>query len=317
MSTKVRPSLGLHLINFAAEGHTGGWDHLFALARAADKAGVDRVMVSDHVVFGEQLEEYANPAVGGRDGGQQPTGPDGHWLDPLTTLAMVAAQTKNVRVATQILLAGIRRPVTLAKSTSTLDVLSGGRLDLGVGVGWQKAEYDAAGLPFETRGNLFDNALEALSAFWRGGSISLSQPGLTFDKIHQGPTPLQEGGVPLWISGTVRDSTARRLAKYGERWIAWGKDEDMELSVPRMKDAIAKAGGKPDALQASAPLPAVYTADRGIDVAATMDKVPARLKAGQTDFSFAFIQPGDEAFKTEKLAEIVKAFDQVTGRAKS
>jgi len=315
MTTQVRPTLSLHLINFAGEDHTAGWEHLFALARAADAAGVDKVLVSDHVVFGEALDDYAKPEVGGRVGGQQPTGPDGHWLDPLTTLAMVAAQTKRVRLATQILLAGIRRPVTLAKSTSTLDVLSGGRLDLGVGVGWQKAEYDAAGLPFETRGKVLDNALEALTAFWRGGAISVSQPGLTFEKIHQGPMPLQKGGVPLWISGTVRDSTARRLASHGERWIAWGKDEDVAVSIPLLKDAIAKAGGKPDALQASAPLPAKYTAERAIDIAATMDRVPARLAAGQTDFSFAFLEQGDEATKTEKLRAIVTAFDAATGRA--
>ena len=167
MTSKFKPQLSLHLINLAPEGHTAGWGHLLALARACDAAGIDRVNVSDHVVFGEALEEYAKPEVGGREGGKQPTGPDGHWLEPLTTLAVIAGQTSRVRLGTQILLAALRRPVILAKSAATLDVLSGGRLDLGVGVGWQKAEYEAAGLAFERRGKLLDHTLEVVQTLWR------------------------------------------------------------------------------------------------------------------------------------------------------
>src|SRR5277367_636144 len=292
MATKFQPQLSLHLINLAPEGHTAGWGHLLALARACDVAGIDRVNVSDHVVFGEELEEYAKPEVGGREGGKQPTGPDGHWLEPLTTLSVIAGMTVHIRLRTQILLAALRRPVTLAKSAATLDVLSGGRLDLGVGVGWQKAEYDAAGLPFERRGQLLDHTLEVIQTLWREQRASFASPELTFDGIHQMPKPLQDGGVPIWISGTIRDTTVRRLVQFGTRWIPWGKDDgDMTASLPLMKEAIAKAGGNPDALQASGPLPAVWDANRQLDLPRTMDKVPARLAAGQTDFTVPFYEP--------------------------
>src|SRR5205085_519173 len=80
------------------------------LARAADEAGIDRVVVSDHVVFGEDLEAYARPEAGGVDGGKQPTGPDGHWLEPITVLTTVAARTTRVRLGTYVLLAALRRP---------------------------------------------------------------------------------------------------------------------------------------------------------------------------------------------------------------
>jgi probable F420-dependent oxidoreductase len=314
MTSNFLPQLSLHLINLAPETHTGGWEHLLALARACDVAGIDRVNVSDHVVFGEALEEYAKPEVGGREGGKQPTGPDGHWLEPLTTLAVIAGQTKRVRLGTQILLAALRRPVILAKSAATLDVLSGGRLDLGVGVGWQKAEYEAAGLPFERRGKLLDHTLEVVQTLWRERRASFSSPDLTFEGIHQMPKPLQDGGVPIWISGTIRDTTVRRLVQFGTRWIPWGKDDgDMTASLPLMKDAIAKAGGNPDALQASGPLPAVWDENRQIDLARTMDLVPARVTAGQTDFMLPFYEP-DVSKAEGRLREIVQAFRSATGR---
>ncbi len=262
--SKSKPNLSLHLLNWLRL--KAGHGRLVASARlrtrACDAAGIDRVNVSDHVVYGEALDEYGKPEVGGREGGTQPTGPDGHWLEPLTTLAVIAGQTSRVRLGTQILLAALRRPVILAKSAATLDVLSGGRLDLGVGVGWQKAEYEAAGLPFERRGKLLDHTLEVVQTLWREQRASYASPELTFDGIHQMPKPLQDGGVPIWISGTIRDTTVRRLVRFGERWIPWGKDDgDMSESIPKMKDAIAKAGGNPDNLQASGPLPAVWTAE--------------------------------------------------------
>jgi probable F420-dependent oxidoreductase len=313
MTSKFKPQLSLHLINLAPEGHTAGWGHLLALARACDAAGIDRVNVSDHVVFGEALDEYAKPEVGGREGGKQPTGPDGHWLEPLTTLSVIAGQTSRVRLGTQILLAALRRPVILAKSAATLDVLSGGRLDLGVGVGWQKAEYDAAGLPFERRGKLLDHTLEVVQTLWREQRASFASPELTFDGIHQMPKPLQDGGVPIWISGTIRDTTVRRLVQFGMRWIPWGKDDgDMTESLPLMKDAIAKAGGDPDNLQASGPLPAVWDANRQLDLPRTMDAVPARLAAGQTDFTVPFYEP-DVSKAEARLREIVEAFRAIAG----
>ena len=98
--TPKRPiQLSMILRSFAAED-PGNWSHLFTTAKAADVAGVDRVVVSDHVVFGERLEEYGKPEKGGAAGAAQPTGPDGHWLEPLTTLSVIAGMTSRVRLGT-------------------------------------------------------------------------------------------------------------------------------------------------------------------------------------------------------------------------
>ena len=162
----TQPQLSMTLPTFAAED-PGGWQPLIDLARAADEAGLDRLVLTDHVVFGEHLEAYGDPAKGGARGGVQPTSPDGHWLDPLTTIAHLTAVTTRVRFGTNILLAALRRPVVLAKMAATIDVLSGGRLDIGVGVGWQREEYEAAGLSYDDRGRLLDHTIEVCQKLWR------------------------------------------------------------------------------------------------------------------------------------------------------
>lgn len=313
MPTQFRPQMTVHLNNFASTD-PGGWSHLFDLARAADLAGVDRVTVSDHVIFGDDLGAYGKPEAGGRDGGKQPTGPDGHWLEPLTALAVIAGQTSHVRLGTQILLAALRRPIVLAKSAATLDVLSGGRFDLGVGVGWQRAEYDAAGLSFEQRGRLLDHTLEVCQTLWTQSRASYSSPELQFDGIHQMPKPVHPDGVPIWISGTIRDTTVRRLVRFGMRWIPWGHDDaNMKEALPRLKDALSKAGADPDKLRAAGPLPLVKTEAGGMDIARTMEGVPDLVAAGQTSFMCLFSPPSDPGASEAKLREIVEAFRTVTG----
>src|SRR5438045_4076097 len=153
------------------------------MAVTADRAGVDRVLVSDHVVLGEHLEEYGRKELGGIAGGRQPTGPDGHWLEPMTLLALIAGRTTRVRLGTGILQAALRRPVVLAKSAATLDVLSGGRLDLGVGVGWQREEYEAAGLDFDARGQLLDDTLAVCHELWTQPVVVHRSRFLDFDDI--------------------------------------------------------------------------------------------------------------------------------------
>src|SRR5438477_973999 len=163
----------------------GTWQPMLDRARAADEAGIDRLFVSDHVVFGEHIDAYGRPELGGTEGGRQPTGPDGHWLEPLTVLSHVAAVTTRVRLATGILLAALRRPVVLAKTAATVDVLSGGRLDLGVGIGWQREEYEAAGLDFGGRGRLLDHTLAVCQTLWCEAPARFESEELQFEGIHQ------------------------------------------------------------------------------------------------------------------------------------
>ena len=114
---------------------------------------------------------------------------------------------------TNILLAALRRPVVLAKAASTLDVLTGGRLDLGVGVGWQREEYEAAGLDFDARGAQLDHTLAVVQRLWREQRADFADDRLEFGGIHQMPKPVQDGGVPVWVSGTINRRSMTRLAR--------------------------------------------------------------------------------------------------------
>ena len=280
------PQLSAALVTFAADA-PDDWTGMLETARCYDRAGIDRLVVSDHVVFGEHLDAYGRPEIGGQQGGRQPTGPDGHWLEPLTTLAVLAGATERVRLATGILIAALRRPVVLAKTAATLDVLSGGRLDLGVGVGWQREEYDAAGLVFSERGRLLDHTLDVCRQLWTEPVAHHRSPELEFERIHMMPKPLQPGGVPIWVSGRINARVVSRLCRFGLRWIPWGDDAlELDRSIPELRDRITAAGVAPDGLQVVANL-RVFTHDDGsIDRDRTLAPVGAAVAAGATDCFF-------------------------------
>jgi probable F420-dependent oxidoreductase len=306
--------LSIGVTSYAAEA-PATWEPLFDAARTADQAGVDRLVLSDHVVLGERLEEYGRPEIGGSAGGKQPTGPDGHWLEPLTTLSVIAGMTSRVRLGTNILVAALRRPTVLAKTTSTLDVLSGGRLDLGVGVGWQREEYDAVGLDFDERGRLLDHALEVCETLWRDSRAAYDSPELRFEATHMMPKPLQPGGVPVWISGTINARVVRRLARFGSGWIPWGPAAaDPVAGIAEMRERLAETGRDPAGLQVTGSLSVVKAADGGIDLDRTMEVVPALADAGLTDLRIRPELSDDPSAALDELRAVVTAFRVAAGR---
>ncbi|MBU6216153.1 MAG: TIGR03619 family F420-dependent LLM class oxidoreductase [Acidobacteria bacterium] len=261
--------LSVGLRNFARPGEDD-WSGLLERAELLDRMGVDRLVVSDHVVLGQDLSAYGDPAAGGLAGGRQPTGPDGHWLEPLTVLSFVAARTDRIRLGTNILLAALRRPVVLAKTAATLDVLSGGRFDLGVGVGWQEAEYRAAGLDFRTRGTLLDESLAACRSYWSGEPVLVGEPPVT---VRCSPVPPGPGGLPVWVSGSVNRRVVERTARFGSGWIPWGAAlGDLASAVPEFRQQLdaeidrLRSAGESTGLSSAA--------DLGV-VAATRVEVPS------------------------------------------
>ena len=310
----IVPKLSTTLINFSAED-PGGWGHLVERAQAADRAGLDRLALPDHVVFGENLEAYGDPRSGGLEGARQPTGPDGHWLEPLTTIAHLSAVTERIRFATGILIAALRRPVVLAKTLATIDVLSGGRVDLGVGVGWQREEYEAAGLDYGDRGAQLNHTLEVCQTLWSQNIAEHSSDRLQFSRIHQMPKPTQDRGVPIWVSGTVNAASMRRLARFGTGWIPWGSDAaDITGGIARMRAAVTAHGRDPDGIEVVSNLGVVSRDDGSFDVEATMSAVPRLMEAGVTDFRLGLRLAPDALDAEQRIRELVDGFDYVTGR---
>ena len=306
---KDKPYLSLQLRTFASE-EPESWSPVIDQAVAADRAGIGKVVVSDHVVFGENLDAYADPTLGGLSGGKQPTGSDGLWLDPLTVLSVIAGRTSNIRLGTSILLAALRRPAALAKSVATLDVLSEGRVDLGVGVGWQKEEYEACGLDFFSRGRLLDHTLEVCQLIWSEKTASYDSPELTFSSIHAMPKPTQKPGVPLWVSGTVNKRSMTRLAKFGNGWIPWGEDAiNISNGIVSMREAVSALGRDPSSIAVVGTLPIVREEDT-INIEATMENVPSLVASGVTDFRAYLPIPIGVEEATDYLSGVVQRFNE-------
>jgi probable F420-dependent oxidoreductase len=304
----TKPQVSIQLPTFMQDD-PGSWQFLLDRARAADAAGLDRIVVSDHVAYGENLEAYGDPKNGGAAGGKQPTDSDGQWLEPLTVLTTIGAITENLRLGTNILIAALRRPVVLAKTAATIDVLTGGRLDLGIGVGWQREEYTAAGLDFDARGRQLDHTIEVCQLLWREQAATYDSPELSFEKIHQMPKPRQEGGVPIWVSGTVNKRSARRLARFGSGWIPWGADAgNLVESIPVMRAMVEAEGGNPDFAVVGNAVP-VRDAEGAIDLAATFQGAAPMVEAGVTDVRVAGVPAADSYDDNLAIYQgIVKAF---------
>jgi alkanesulfonate monooxygenase SsuD/methylene tetrahydromethanopterin reductase-like flavin-dependent oxidoreductase (luciferase family) len=151
---------GLALGMFGVHNYFGGDSRGYIeAARLADAAGVDQVVFTDHVVMGEHTDRYPYGAF--------PLPPSEPWFEPLTLLSAIAAVTTRIELATGILVAPLRPAALLAKMLATLDTLAPGRLQIGIGTGWQREEFEAQGLDFDQAWTLLDDQVRAMQVLWR------------------------------------------------------------------------------------------------------------------------------------------------------
>ena len=281
---EVQPRLLVGLDNFGDFLPPGRWRELLDIAAAADEAGVDGVVLVDHVVLGGDLSAYPY--------GPFATDSDAPWLEPLTTLAAIAGRTSRLRLATGILIAPLRPPALLAKMAATLDLLSCGRLDLGVGTGWHAKEYEALGLEFGERGRLLDDALAACQELWQGGPASFSSPRLQFDDVYSHPRPVQAGGVPLWIGGELHPRNLARLVRFGRGWIPspTARRDDVRAGIERLDTALREAGRDPAEVRVRIGLPTARDEQRRPRLGKSLARVPELLELGATDVYVSFAQ---------------------------
>jgi probable F420-dependent oxidoreductase len=248
----------------------GDWQALLDVARACDDTGVDRLVVNDHVVMGRNTDAYV--------WGRFPTAPDGPWLEPLTVLAAMATVTSRVRLATGILIAPLRTVPALAKTVATLDLLSGGRVDLGVGTGWQKEEYDATGLDFDARAQRLDDTVGACRALWTSLPAAFASDTVTFSDTFCSPQPAQER-LPVWFAGALTARNLRRIVELGDGWIPimGASIDDIRAGAARLREATDRP------IDVQAPARVVTAEDGSRDAAATMAGVASLVNAGATD----------------------------------
>jgi probable F420-dependent oxidoreductase len=202
---------GAHLPHL---GRSVSRESLIEYAQEIDRLGFHSGWTSDHVCWPAEVDSKY-PYT--EDGSFPPT-PDMSWLDPIGTLLFVAACTENLRLGFTVLILPYRPPVATAKQLATLDVVSNGRLILGVGVGWMKEEADILGMPWDNRGARSDEQLEIFETLFRDDDPSYDGAYYAFPQVGFEPKPIQDP-VPVWVGGNSK-AAFRRTARFGHAFHA-------------------------------------------------------------------------------------------------
>lgn len=247
-------------------------------ARLADQAGVDQVVFTDHVVMGERTDRYPYGAF--------PLPPSEPWFEPLTLLSAIAAVTNRVQLATGVLIAPLRPAALLAKICATLDTLAPGRLQLGIGTGWQREEFEAVGLDFDKAWTLLDDGVRAMQLLWREAPASFASSTVNFERVYSTPMP-RDRGIPLWYGVKPTPRQAQRIAELGAGWIPISSEfEYVREGSARIREAFAAAGRDPATLQVRAHLPIHYDASGAGELERSIADIPAMVAAGATVVEF-------------------------------
>jgi probable F420-dependent oxidoreductase len=188
-------------------------EFLEACGEAAEESGITSVWVGEHVVFFDEYESKYPYADDGRVG----LPPESGLLGLFETLTYLAACTDELRLGTAVCLVPQRNPVYTAKSVATLDWLSGGRVDFGIGVGWLREEFEALDEPFDQRGARTDEYVEVMRTLWRDDMSSHEGPHYTLPSCRMFPKPVQTPNPPVYVGGET-DVALRRVAKLADGW---------------------------------------------------------------------------------------------------
>lgn len=205
--------VGLRLPSFALGEGTASLAQMGAYLRRAEDLGFETAMLIDHLLVAPPAYRVT-------------------WLEPVALLSALAGVTRSIRLGTMVLVLPFRDPVAFAKEWATLDVLSGGRSILGVGVGWNEAEFDALRIPYRERGRRMTEMLEAITALWAGDRVTYEGRFYRFKDLTIEPKPVQRPHPPIWIGGGTQPSeriygqdvpsiepVLRRIARYADTWV--------------------------------------------------------------------------------------------------
>ena len=220
-------------------GKMAGGKLLKALAANAERLGFATLWVPEHVVL---LDQYASRYPYSQDG-QLPAPTNAPIFDPFIALTMMAAATTKIRLATGICLVSEHNPLVLGKVVATLDFLSGGRVLLGVGIGWLEEEFQAIGVPWEHRARRTRECIDAMRALWTDEVSSYNGEFVRFDGVRSNPKPLQAANLPIFFGGESGPAL-RRVAEYGNGWCGFNLMPDEAAAKIKRIEELLKANGR-------------------------------------------------------------------------
>ncbi len=265
-------------------------------AQACEQRGIESMWTVEHVVVPAGYKAQYPYS----DSGRMP-GPENSPIpDPLVWLSYVAGHTKKIKLGTGILILPQRHPVYTAKEVATLDVLSAGRVILGIGIGWMKDEFEVLGIPFDERVSRTEEACSALRTLWKPGANAFKGEHYRWDALESNPKPVQEGGPPIVVGGHVLGA-ARRAARVGDGFFPM-KTEGGRLQqlLDAMGDECAKLGRDPKEIEVTTSLPGM---DPGA-IKALEDQGVSRCVMGPPAFDRDGIEKGLDKFANEVMAKL-------------
>jgi probable F420-dependent oxidoreductase len=217
-------------------------DHAIALARTAEAAGVESLWTYEHIVVpGTYQSAYPYSSSGQM--------PDARFADALDWVAFLSAATERIAFGTGMLILPEHNPVELAKRAATIDRLSGGRLLLGVGVGWLKEEFDALGVPWEHRGTRADEYIQVMRSLWAADEASFTGRFVRFHKVCCYPKPVRVPGIPIIIGGHT-EAAAARAGRIGDGFYPPAAPPEQIAGLLRiMKRSAEEAGRDPASIE--------------------------------------------------------------------
>jgi probable F420-dependent oxidoreductase len=207
--------VGLHALGIGSGAERSVID---AVAKTAEEQGFATLWSGEHVVMvDDPASRYPYS-----DDGKIAVPAVADWLDPMICLSFAAAATTTIRIATGVLLLPEHNPVLVAKQAASLDRLCGGRLTLGIGIGWSKEEFDALGVPFAQRGKRTAEYVDVMRTLWRDDVASFHGDFVAFGNIRVNPKPA--GRIPIMLGGNS-DAAMRRVAAWGDGWYGFNLDD--------------------------------------------------------------------------------------------
>ena len=253
-------------------GSLGTLETIGRLARAADKYGYDSIWITDHIVLPKATTStypYASDGKWDLEAAQ-------HYLEPLTVLSYLAGITERPAIGSSVLVLPYRNPLLVAKMVATLDVLSKGRVILGVGVGWMEEEFRALGLTtFQDRGAVTDEYIQILRELWTKELPRYQGRFYSFEEVRFYPKPVQKPHPPIWIAGHTR-AAIRRVARLGDGWHPIGLrppaglyPEEFARATAEIRSQAEATGRDPKTITLSFRAPIKFT-----NGAASGDRIP-------------------------------------------
>jgi len=218
------------------------------LARKAEECGLDSIWTFEHVIV---PIDYAS-RYPYHSSGKMPIAPETPFVDPLIALSHAAAVTTKLRLCTGINILPQANPLLLAKQAASLDAVSEGRSELGLGIGWLREEFDANGTPFARRGARFDDYLRAMKKVWSGETVEHDGEFVQWSGFKSHPRPRQRPHMPIVIGGTS-DRAFRRVVELGDGWFAPNKGvDDLRDQIGRLQRISTELGRDPDTIEITA-----------------------------------------------------------------